>query len=376
MAFIPFNKPFITEEEIIAVQEVLRSGWLTTGPKTAEFEQKMCDYISPNVSAVALSSCTAGLFLALQAFGIRAGDEVIVPSITFIATSHVVKWCGADFKICDICPDNFNLDCDKLAGLITNKTRAIIPVHLAGYPCDLQAIERVIAGRNIAIIQDAAHAVGSSYYGEKIGTHADCTVFSFYATKNIACGEGGMLLSPHRELVEKVRQLMYFGIDKQAFQRYSEKGNWFYDVTGIGYKYNLDDLHSALGIVQLAKLEMMNQKRTKIAEYYRKNLHNSFIFPDYHLEHVMNWHLFALRLPKHKNRDLFLQRMKEVGVGCSVHFIPLYYHSCYAQDFSPADFPQTEQVFQGLLSLPLYPSMSDAEVEIVVERANQILLEL
>jgi dTDP-4-amino-4,6-dideoxygalactose transaminase len=272
--FLPVSRPHVTEDEVTAVSQVLRSGWWTTGPKIAEFEKEMAAFLNEDseMFTVALSSCTAGLYLSLLALGIGPGDEVIVPTMTFAATAQVVDWIGAKLILCDIEEDTLNIDVAKAESLITKKTKAIMPVHMAGYPCDMDAIGKLAKKYGLKVIEDAAHAIGTEYKGKKIGNFSDLTVFSFYATKNLAMGEGGMVVSKDKALIERIRKLSYFGINKEAFKRYDKSGSWFYDIEELGYKYNLDDLHGAIGLVQLRKLNAMNKRRREIAALYRQRL--------------------------------------------------------------------------------------------------------
>ncbi|MCF6330711.1 MAG: DegT/DnrJ/EryC1/StrS family aminotransferase [Sulfurimonas sp.] len=372
--FIPLARPDIGDEEIALVVETIKSGWLTTGPKVAEFESALSEYIKDDneIYSVGLNSCTSALFLALIALGIKKGDEVIVPTWTFAATAQVVDWIGAKVVLCDIEEDSLNIDVCKAEKLITDKTKAIIPVHIAGYPCDMEAIDILAKKYNLRVIEDAAHAIGTSYKNKKIGNFSDITCFSFYATKNLAMGEGGAAVSKDKELVEKMRKLSYFGINKEAFKRYEKAGRWFYDIEEIGYKANLDSIHAALGIVQLNKLDKMNQRRREIATFYRENLSNKLTFNEDSGEHYHTYHLFPIRLPQSVKRDDFIEELKNNNIGASVHFIPLHLHTFY-KDRSNNNFEVANRVFNNILSIPMCSAMSDEEVKYVVEKVNKIV---
>jgi len=372
--FIPLARPDIGDEEVNLVAETIRSGWLTTGPKVEEFESLLSNYLKydDEIYSVGLNSCTSALFLALIALGIKENDEVIVPTWTFAATAQVVDWIGAKVVLCDIEEDSLNIDIAKVEQLITDKTKAIIPVHIAGYPCDMGAIGNLAKKYNLKIIEDAAHAIGTSYKDKKIGNFSDITCFSFYATKNLAMGEGGAAVSKDQTLIEKIRKLSYFGINKEAFKRYEKTGRWFYDIEEIGYKANLDSIHAALGIVQLNKLDKMNQRRREIAAYYRENLSDKLIFNKDSTEHFHTYHLFPIRLPKQIKRDEFIENLKENNIGASVHFIPLHLHTFY-KNRDNRKFEIADKVFESILSIPMCSAMSDIEVKYVVKTINKII---
>lgn len=372
--FIPLARPDIGEEEISLVVETIKSGWLTTGPKVTEFESVLSEYIKydDEIYSVGLNSCTSALFLALIALDIKAGDEVIVPTWTFAATAQVIDWIGAKVVLCDIEEDSLNIDVQKAEKLITNKTKAIIPVHIAGFPCDMNSIAELAKKYNLKVIEDAAHAIGTSYKDKKIGNFSDITCFSFYATKNLAMGEGGAAVSKNKELIEKIRKLSYFGINKEAFKRYEKAGRWFYDIEEIGYKANLDSIHAALGIIQLNKLDKMNQRRREIASYYRKNLSTKLIFNKDSIEHHHTYHLFPIRLPKNIKRDDFIEELKANNIGASVHFIPLHLHTFY-KDRQNNNFEVANKVFESILSIPMCSAMSDEEVNYVTATINKII---
>ncbi|MDP2076976.1 MAG: DegT/DnrJ/EryC1/StrS family aminotransferase [Sulfuricurvum sp.] len=373
--FLPLAKPYISEDELAAANEVLKSGWWTTGPKVTEFETALSDYLKDDddLYAVGLNSCTSALHLALIACGIGKDDEVIVPTWTFAATAHVVEWVGAKVVLCDIEGESLNIDLEKAEKLITTKTKAIIPVHIAGFPCDIEGIASLAKKHDLKVIEDAAHAIGTEYKGAKIGNFSDVTCFSFYATKNLAMGEGGAAVSKNKEIIEQIRKLGYFGINKEAFKRYEKSGNWRYDIEEIGYKCNLDSVHAAIGIEQLKKLDSLNDKRRAISERYKKNLSKRIKFTTDSEEHHHTYHLFPILLPDEIERDAFIAAMKDENIGTSVHFIPLHLHSYYAKKVDGNTFERADEIFQKIVSIPMFPSMSDEDIEYVISKVNAFM---
>ncbi len=369
--FLPLAKPYISEDELRVANEVLKSGWWTTGPKVTEFEAALCDYLKEDdeLYAVGLNSCTAALHLALLACGIGEGDEVIVPTWTFAATGHAVEWVGAKVVLCDIEGKSLNIDLKKAEQLITPRTKAIMPVHMAGFPCDMEGVAALAKKHRLKVIEDAAHAIGTEYKGTKIGNFSDVTCFSFYATKNLAMGEGGAAVSKNRETIEKIRKLGYFGINKEAFKRYEKSGNWRYDIEEMGYKNNLDSVHAAIGIEQLKKLDMLNDRRREIATEYRLSLSKRLEFTADSAEHRHTYHLFPIILPDGVKRDDFITTMKEENIGTSVHFIPLHLHSYYATKIKD-EFLIADSIFERIVSIPMFPSMGDEDVEYVISKVN------
>jgi len=373
---IPFATPHVTDDEINSVVEVVKSGWWTTGPKVTEFEQAVCSYLTQDsdkeLYAVALNSCTAGLFLALKVIGIKPGDEVIVPTWTFAATAQVVEWLGADPVICDVSKETLNIDIPKLEKLITSRTKAVIPVHMASQSADMDALLSLGEEKGIFILEDAAHALGADYNGKKVGSFGHAAVFSFYVTKNLACGEGGMLVTPEKEFADKVRKLSYFGINKQAHLNHEEKDSWYYEIDEVGYKFNMDSIHAAIGLVQLEKLDRLNQRRREIAGIYGKGLRNVKFYPKTDAP-GHTWHLFIVGLPENVERDKVFKEMKEAGIGCSVHYIPLHLHPQYKNKVKPTDFPAASAEYKRVLSLPMHPSLTDEDVNHVIDTFNMIV---
>lgn len=377
--FLLIAKPMIGQEEITAVTDVLKSGWLTTGPKVKEFEQNMQTYTGCK-TAIGLTSCTGGMHIALAALGIGKGDEVIVPAYTFAATAHVVAWLGATPVLVDVEKDTFNIDPKAIEKAITPKTKAIIPVHFAGHACDMDAIMAIAKKNKLAVVEDAAHAVGTDYKGKKIGNFGDITVFSFYATKNMTTGEGGMIVTNNEELGKKLRRFAYFGVDKDAFNRYSNKGTWYYEIVELGFKYNMDNIQGALGVEQLKKLESFIAKRQQLAKVYDELLKGvpHVTRPTAHAYTRHTFHLYPILVDWDAagvSRDAVIAKLRELNVGTSVHFIPLHLHPHYQKQYGykRGDFPNTESLFDRELSIPLYPGMNEDDVRYVVEALKEAL---
>ncbi len=366
---IPFHKPYITEEEINEVVESLKSGWLTMGPKTIKFEEEFRKYVFGENKgyAVSANSCTACLHLALKAIGLKEGDEVILPTNTFIATAEVVAYFKAKPALCDIEYETHNIDVSKIEDLITSKTKAIIPVHFGGQPCDMDEIFQIARKHDLYVIEDSAHALPAWYKGRKIGTIGDITCFSFYATKTLATGEGGMATTLREDFARIMRINRLHGIDRDAWNRYTLQGDWYYEVVDQGYKYNMTDLQAGLGLAQLKKLEWMWQKRKEIAERYNQAFKNTGIETlKIKSDRETSWHLYVIKV---NNRDELYRKLKEKGIGTSVHFIPVYRHPYYQKTFGYKlkDYPVSEEVFRKSLSLPIYPSLSNEEQEYIIE---------
>lgn len=378
-AVIPFHKPYITEDEIAEVLDSLRSGWLTMGPKTVRFEEKFRDYIGAQ-DAVSMNSCTAGLHLALMAAGIKEGDEVILPAVTFTATAEVVTYLRATPVLVDVDGETFNIDVAAVEGKITKRTRAVIPVHYAGQPCDMDEICDLARRRNLTVIEDAAHAIPATYKGRKIGTIGDLTCFSFYATKALTTGEGGMVTTAHDAWAERMRILRLHGISKDAWKRYTGEGSWYYEVLEAGYKYNMTDIQASLGIAQLRKLDWMWERRKQIADLYTESFRSldAVQTPVVKTDRESAWHLYVVKLMCDAltiDRNRFIEELKNMGTMASVHFIPLYRHPYYRRAFqySAAGFAVSEQIYDQIISLPIYPGMTDEEANRVVESVAQVI---
>ncbi len=372
---IPFHKTHTTQEEIDAVVATLKSGWLTTGPKVVEFERAFKEYMGVK-EAINLNSATAALHLALKAIGLKEGDEVIVPTNTFVATAEVVTYFNAKPILCDIEEDTHNIDVSKIEPLITPKTKAIIPVHFGGQPCDMDEIYEIAAKYNLRVIEDAAHALPSSYKGVKVGAlpKTDITCFSFYATKTLSTGEGGMATTNNAEFAKSMRINRLHGIDRDAWDRYTSRGSWYYEIVDNGNKYNSTDINAALGLVQLKKQEMLREKRAAIAKRYLEAFANNpkITLPLVKEGRKTSWHLFVIKVA---NRDGLIKELKSRGIGCSVHFIPVHKHPYYKERYGyrESDYPVANRVFEQSLSLPIYPDMSEEEVEYVIENVVELL---
>lgn len=376
-AYLPYCRPFIGEEEIAEVIDTLRNGWLTTGPKVRQFEEEFCAYLDV-AHAVAVASCTAGLQLALVALGVGEGDEVIVPTMTFCSTANVVVHTGAKPILVDVKPD-FQISAEAVARAVTPRTRAIIPVHYGGQACSIDEILAIARKHNLYVIEDAAHAVGAEYSGRKIGSHGDAVVFSFYTTKNLTTGEGGMVTTSSADLADRIRRLALHGMSRDAWKRYSKEASWSYDVLDAGFKYNMMDIQAALGIHQLRRLDTLNARRSAIADRYDAAFAE---FPELCLppraadrNHVR--HLYPVQIVDSPSlsRSSFMEALSESGIGASVHFIPVHRHTFYrtAYGYRSEDFPVAEALYCGLVSLPLYPAMADSDTEAVIEAVRNIV---
>ena len=379
--FLPFALPDIGDEEISEVVDTLRSGWVTTGPKTKKFEQDFIEFLGGGVEALTVNSATAGLHLALEAIGVSTGDEVITTAYTFTATAEVIRYLGANPVFVDINPDTLNIDVTKIEEKITSRTKAIIPVHFAGLACDMEAIIDIAHRHELKIVEDAAHALPTLYRGDLIGAlQTDVTVYSFYATKTITTGEGGMVVTRNPEIAERCRIMRLHGISRDSFDRYtSKKPAWHYEVVAPGYKYNMTDLAASMGIHQLNKAMRFQQRRQVLAEYYDRELNRlPILLPPHSPEGDLHaWHLYVIRLSEDAplGRDEFIQIMADKGVGCSVHFIPLYLHPYWRDTYNlkPDDFPNSQYTYERVISLPLYTKMSDEDAVRVVTAVKETL---
>ena len=362
---IPFHKPHITQKEIDSVIDIMRSGWLTMGPKTLEFEEAFKQYIGADY-AISLNSATAALHLSLNAVGVGIGDEVIIPTNTFIATAEAVVYSGARPVLCDIEKTYHNIDVNLIEKLITPKTKAIIPVHFGGNPCDMDEIKKNADHFNIKIIEDAAHALPSSYKNKIIGTLSDAVCFSFYATKTLTTGDGGMVTTNNSKIAEKIKIQRLHGISGDAWERYGQNNDWYYEVVDLGYKYNTTDIQASIGIIQLEKLEWMRDERKKIADKYIDAFSGKLHFIIGNNQNESSWHLFVIKIG---NRDELHQKLKEKGISTSVHFIPIHKHPYYKKSFSfsDGDYPVANFVFEQSLSLPIYSGLTENEVEYIIK---------
>lgn len=379
--FIPFALPDIGEEEIAEVVDSLRSGWITTGPKTRRFEQEFAAFLGGDVEAVAVNSATAGLHLALEAIGIGPDDEVITTTHTFTATAEVIRYMGAHPILVDVDPRSMTIDPERVESAITPRTRAIIPVHYGGLACDMQRLAKIARSRNLLIVEDAAHALPTTCGGRLIGTlDSDATVFSFYATKTLATGEGGMLVTRNPRIAQRARVMRLHGIDRDAFDRYvSKKPAWHYEVVAPGFKYNMTDVAASMGIHQLAKVRRFQARRAELAARYTSELRGLPVLTprDADPGDTHAWHLYVIRLTAGAGigRDAFIQRMAEQGVGCSVHYIPLHLHPYWRDTYRlrPEQFPHSQALFESAISLPIYTRMTDDDQSHVLDAVRRTL---
>ena len=377
---LPFCQADIGEDEIAEVVDTIRSGWLTTGPKTRRFEEQFRDYVGSKF-AVAVSSCTAGLHLMLMAAGIGEGDEVITTPLTFCATVNVILHQRAKPVLADICLDDYNIDPEQVERKITPRTKAILAVHYAGQPCRMDQLFDIARRHNLLLFEDAAHASGAQYRGRPVGSLGDATAFSFYVIKNMTTGEGGMVTTDNPELEDKVRLLRLHGMSHDAWKRYDAKGSWYYEVLAAGLNYKMTDVQAALGLHQLRRLDGFIERRAQIvADYNRRLAHlPELTLPTAREEVRHAWHLYPIWLHNEQlsiGRDQLIEELKERGIGTSVHFIPIPYHPFYQQTLGvrQGDFPNTDRLFAGILSLPLFPRMTDADVARVGDAVEEIIV--
>jgi dTDP-4-amino-4,6-dideoxygalactose transaminase len=386
--FLPFALPDVDGSELAEIKEALDSGWVTTGPKTRQFEQDFASYVGAK-HAIAVSSCTAAMHLALEAIGLQQGDEVITTPYTFAATAEVVRYFDARPVFVDVDPISLNICPDLLEAAITQHTRAIIPIHIAGLPADLDPIYTIATKHNLAVMEDAAHAFPAKYKGRIIGQdlttdlafqgpHFNC--FSFYATKAITTGEGGMITTGNDALAERCRIMALHGISKDAWKRYTAEGSWYYEIMAPGYKYNMTDIAAAMGIAQLAKAERMWRQRREIAQRYNEafSVTPQLQIPYDRVDCQHAWHLYMLRLNLEQvciDRAKFVEEMKHRNIGTSVHFIPLHLHPYYRHTYGyqPEDFPVAYQEYQREISLPIYSRMSNEDVRHVIAAVLEVV---
>lgn len=379
--FIPFHVPDIADDEINEVVDTLRTGWLTTGPKTKRFENDFAAYMGAGIKALAVNSATSGLHLALEAVGVGPGDEVITTPFTFTATAEVIRYLGADPVFVDVERDTLNIDPAAIGAAITPRTRAIIPVHFGGLACDMTAILDIARRHRLRVVEDAAHALPATSNGRLIGTlDSDVTVFSFYATKTLTTGEGGMVVTRNPEVAERCGIMRLHGIDQDAFDRStSGKQPWFYSVVAPGFKYNMTDIAAAIGIHQLRKLEKCQRRRDDLARRYDKAFSDLDVTLPAHppLGDQHAWHLYAIRLTDDApiSRDTFVDEMAAEGIATSVHFIPLHLHPFWRDTYrlTPEQFPVATNAYQTIVSLPLYSRMSDDDQDRIIATIRRLL---
>jgi dTDP-4-amino-4,6-dideoxygalactose transaminase len=376
---LPFHQASIGEEEVKEIIQTLNSGWLTTGQKTRLFEKTFADYIGCK-HAIGLNSCTAGLHLSLVVSGVSSGDEVITSPITFPATTNVIVHQNAKPVFVDVEPETLNINCSEIESKINNSTKAILPVHFAGHPCDMDAIISLAQKHNLTVIEDAAHALESKYHGNKIGTIGNFTAFSFYATKNITTGEGGMLTTNDDNYADKLRILSLHGISKNAWKRYGKEGFQHWELLMPGYKYNMFDMQASLGIHQIKKVESFLNKRVQIVKKYNdafeKTEEIQLLKPESNIKHAHHLYVIVIKTENLKvSRDEVLNEIQKRGIGVAVHFRSLHLQPFFKQHFNykKGMFPQAEYLSDRVISLPLYPKMTDEDVSRVIETVLGVL---
>lgn len=379
-SFLPFAKPSLSDEAIAEVVACLKSGWITTGPRVQKFEDMLSAYHGGR-RALCLSSATAGLQLALMALDLKDGDEVITTPLTFVATLNTIVLAGGKPVLVDIDPATLNMDVSRIAAAITPRTRAIMPVHYAGLPCDMDAIYALAKKHNLRVVEDCAHAIGASYKGKKLGSFGDIQVMSFHPNKNMTTGEGGCVITDDKDVITTIERLRFHGIDRNAFNRFAKSGSQQYDVVIPGYKYNMMDMQAALGIHQLPALDRFIEKRTMLVKRYYE-LFTGWeeltlpAAPGYDHNHA--WHLFTPRLKSNKanlDRDALITAMKGENIGVGLHYQSTHIFSWYSDHYSwtPADFPHALAAGETIFSLPLFPDMTEADQDRVIKALKNII---
>ena len=381
-AYVPFHRPSLSGEEETEILDTLRSGWLTTGAKTKRFESDFAEYVGAR-HAIALNSCTAALHLALMVHGVGPGDEVVTTPITFASSANVIEHVGARPVFVDVLPGTLNMDPVKLGEAMTLRTRAVIPVHFAGHPCDMDAIRKIADAHGVPVIEDAAHAIESVYRGRKIGSISEATCFSFYATKNITTGEGGMITTNDDALAERLRILSLHGISADAWQRYRPGEYKHWDIVEPGFKYNMSDIQASLGIHQLAKIEQFRQARKAWTAMYDEAFEDlpEVITLQRRDDVECAYHLYVVRFVTEQlsaSRDRIMELLQERGVGIGVHFRPVHLHPYYRDKYryEPGAFPVSEYAGERVISLPLYPALTIHEVQHVIGQVRELVQSL
>ncbi|HXJ68527.1 MAG TPA: DegT/DnrJ/EryC1/StrS family aminotransferase [Verrucomicrobiae bacterium] len=376
--FLPFAAPLLGDEEIQEVVHCLRSGWLTTGHKVKQFEREFGEFIGAK-HALAVNSCTAALHLALEAVGVGPGDEVITTPMTFTATAAVIEHLGARPVFADVTARTLNIDPEQIRRRLSPRTKAILPVHFAGQACDMDAIVDIARGAGVPVIEDAAHAIPTRYNGRMVGTLSDITCFSFYATKNVTTGEGGMVVTDRDDIMERMRLMHLHGMSKDAWKRYTQNGSWSYEILAPGFKYNLTDIAAAIGIHQLRKCQAFHRRRLTIADQYDAAFADlpGISIPRVEDRESHGWHLYVIQVDPERltlGRDAFIDQLIARNIGVSVHFIPLHVHPYYRERYAlrPQDFPNAWGAYERIVSLPIYAKMSDDDVRHVIDAVRGI----
>lgn len=372
--YIPYGRQCIEDDDIQAVVDVLQSDYLTTGPKIAEFEKCVADYVGAKY-AVAVSNGTAALHIACLAAGIGPGDEVITTPITFAASANCVLYCGGTPVFADINPDTYNIDPEDIRKKITDKTKAIIPVHLAGQPCDMDAIHQIAEEYHLLVIEDGAHALGAEYKGNKIGALSDMTTFSFHPVKPITTGEGGMVLTNNEELYQRLSLFRSHGITRDSDLLLKNDGPWYYEQQFLGYNYRITDIQCALGISQMKKLDRFLERRRELVQRYNEAFADCpDIVTPYQLEGAESgWHLYIIQVKNHDRRTVF-EKLREAGIGVNVHYVPVYKHPYYQEHgYANVYCENAEKLYDHMISLPLYPLLSDEEQDYIIDVLKKIV---
>lgn len=374
LPYLPFARPVLSEETFAEVEAVLRSGWLTTGPRVAKFETMLSDYFGGR-QVRCLSSATAGLQLALLALDLKEGDEVITTPMTFVATLNTIVQAGGRPVLVDIDPDTRNINASRIEAAITPRTRVIMPVHFTGLPVDLGTVYALAKKHNLRVIEDSAQAIGSGFGGKRVGSFGDIQVMSFHPNKNMTTGEGGAIVTDDADIIRSVERMRFHGIDRNAFNRFAKGGSQHYDVVVPGFKYNMMDIQAAIGLHQLPMLDGFIEARTRLAARYREafdGLANISLPASPAYEHLHSWHLFTLLVPE---RDAFIANMQKHNIGVGMHYNAAHLFSYYREHygFKQGDFPHAEHVGDHICSLPLMPNMTEAEQDRVIRAVRECL---
>jgi UDP-4-amino-4,6-dideoxy-N-acetyl-beta-L-altrosamine transaminase len=378
-SFLPYAKHWLGKEEKKEILEVLNSEWVTTGPKVTQFENEIAQF-SQAKYAVAVNSGTAALHCCTSAIDIKGGDEVITSTFTFLASANCVVYRNGTPVLCDIQEDTYNIDPNKIREKITAKTKAIIPVHYSGQPCDMDEINRIAKEHNLVVIEDAAHAFGAQYRSKKIGSLSDFTVFSFHPAKNITTGEGGAVLTNNDEFFKLLKIHRTHGITSEAAERFGKEKDWYYEMIRLGYRYNMPEASAAMGIAQLRKLDKFQSRRQRYASIYSKALKKipEIITPHIRPDRTTSWHLYTIRIRQETlkiDRDQFIKAMRAENIGVNVHYIPVHLHPYYQKNYGykNGDFPVAEKVFDTIITLPLFPKMKKDDVKDVINAVKKIV---
>ncbi len=377
--FLPYGRQWLDDKEINEVVDSLKSDWITTGPKMQLFEDKFKKFKNSKY-AVAVNSGTAALHVSASSIGIKPGDEVITTPLTFVASANCVVYRGGTPILADIKKDTYNIDPNEIKKKITSKTKAIIPVHFAGQPCDMDEISEIAEENNLYVIEDAAHAIDAEYKGKKVGNISDLTVFSFHPVKNITTAEGGLVTTNNEDFYEKLLMFRTHGISKDASKRFGKSGGFYYDMKYLGFRYNMSELHASLGIHQFKKLEFFQKRRREIVEIYNKELHDveEITIPLVKKNIKHSWHLYVIQLNLEKlrvDRNFIFKALREENIGVNVHYIPIHYHSYYQNNFGikKGTLPIVEWLFPRLLTIPIFPKMTDDDVYDVINALEKVL---